>query len=261
MEGQKRAQRAGRGKKCGSVGGREREEGTPARCEWALLGWPNARARQDPPGQMNALATPLQDEWQDSIEKRVQSEGDWPARVELGEKRLGRRTGCCQVILAGVASRSTTQCRKRRGRRCCPLARWSLVARRFVQTMRTRLVPIVTRRGPMMGFRLPPTAQVRNVAPSHTRSSLTPPAQSGPERPGMSNLFIWCGCTLRNAAAGNSKHQDKTLAGTQVSGETQLRSPAAEGRFLGAETGARRRPLALNPRRPVLRCCRQFRCA
>lgn len=54
---------------CGRA--REREEGTPARCEWALLGWPNARARQDPPGQMNALATPLQDEWQDSVEKRV----------------------------------------------------------------------------------------------------------------------------------------------------------------------------------------------
>lgn len=77
----------------------------------------------------------------------------------------------------------------------------------------------------------------------------------------MSNLFIRYGCTSRNAATGKCKHQDKTLAGTQVSGETQLRSPAAEGRFLGAETGARRRPLALNPRRPVLRCCRPFRCA
>lgn len=213
---------------------------------------------------MNALATPLQDEWQDSVEKRVQSEGDWPARVKLGEKRLERRTGCCQVILAGVASESTTQCRKRRGRRCCPLARWSLVASRFVQTMRTRLVPIVTRRGPMMGFRLLPlTARVRNVAPSHTRTTLTPPALRSPG-PGMPNLLIRDGCTSRNAATGNGKHQDKTLAGTQVSGETQLRccrSPAAEGRFLGAETGARRRPLALNPRRPVLRCCRLFRCA
>lgn len=208
MEGQKRAQRAGRGKKCGSVGGRERERrarrhGVSGRYWDGLM---QERGRT-PPGQMNALATPLQDEWQDSVDKRVQSEGDWPARVELGEKRLGRRTGCCQVILAGVASRSTTQCRKRRGRRCCPLARWSLAARRFVQTMRTRLVPIVTRRGPMMGFRLPPTARVRNVAPSHTRTSLTHPAQSGPERPGMSNLFTWCGCTLRNAAAGNNKHQ------------------------------------------------------
>lgn len=50
MEGQKRAQRAGRVK---SVGGRQREseEGVPARCEWALLGWPNARARQDPPAK------------------------------------------------------------------------------------------------------------------------------------------------------------------------------------------------------------------
>jgi len=69
---------------------------------------------------MNALATPLQDEWQDSVEKRAQSEDDWPARVKLGEKRLGRWTGCCQVILAGVASKSTTQCRKRPRRRCCP---------------------------------------------------------------------------------------------------------------------------------------------
>ena len=110
---------------------------------------------------MNALATSLQDEWQDSAEKRVQSESDWPDANGLGEKRLVTWTGCCQVILAGVASKPTHPVPETASARLCCL----LAGRfRFVQTMRTRLVPIVTRRGPMMGF--PPTAPARNVAPS-----------------------------------------------------------------------------------------------
>ena len=96
------------------------------------------------------------------------------------------------------------------------------VAHRFVQTMRTRLVPIVTRRGPMMGFRLPPTACAECGSIAHEdvfdTSSSRGPAWRRVHRFRLGLAFI-CGCTARNASG---KHQDKTVDGTQVSGETQL---------------------------------------
>jgi hypothetical protein len=130
------------------------------------------------------------------------------------------------------------------------------------------LFPIVTRRGPMMGFRRPPTARAECGSIAHEDAFDTSSSREGRHpHGGVVINFISCWPSFAAAQRGMRQVNTKTKQWTgprSLGRRSSCRSPAsaaAEGRFLGAETGARRRPLALNPRRPVLRCCRPFRCA